>query len=287
MLKDIDKPNGNRLGSLKINYAGKSNQGVPLKKIDCSVNGESSVKVLPRYSTADNIDLFGLPPFNEWAIGKENIENTSKEFSDGQIEEEFRSKTFLPSTAEIKLKRKINSLKETYSLIETGIPERKAVAVLFDIKSSNGDCRITMEKDINSSRAEINKLRDRLNKTENKYLTSVRREERKPDLVLLKTMRINGEAPAAKMEMYPFWEKTSYDNELIRCLEIGYLDYGDNETKLDQNNGKWFKLMSFEDFDHPQLEIREGNWKSKKIQQDGRKIRTLKNYEKYLYSYKK
>jgi hypothetical protein len=283
MYRSIESSQGEKIGSMEIVHGGVSADSNALKEIEAEVNGKEVHFTGSTFGKVDSIDLFGLPPFNEWEVGIEKVENLETKFSDGKIQETFRSEIISPSIASIHLERSKDDLDESYDIREAALPARKGIIGTFDIQSSIGECSIVLERDINNSRDEINRLRERLNEDEKEYLKDVRREERKPDVVVLKTMKIDGYAPAVKMELYPFWEKESYDNELVRCLEIGYLDYGDNETAFDRKHGKWYKLVSFEDFDHERLEIKEGNWQSREIEVSGEKRQTLDHYEKHLF----
>lgn len=283
MIRSIKSSRGTQIGRMRISHDRVYNENTILKDINVEFDGKEKELKLPKYGKVDTIDTFGLPPFNEWAVGVENIEELSENFSIDNHEEAFESKVIGPLTGKIRLERKFESKKEAYQVHEIGSPNKKSIIGSFDIESSNGNCSIVIDRDINHSRDQINRLRKQLTEKEKKYLRDVRREERLPDVVVLKTMKIDGEAPVAKMEMYPFWEKRSYDEEKVRSLEIGYLNYGDNDTDFDKKHGKWYKLMSFEDFDHERLEIREGNWQSTEVKVKREKRQTLDHYEKYLF----
>jgi hypothetical protein len=283
MRRSIKNSRGTKIGHLRVSHEGIDSEGTLLKKVECQVGDEEASYVLPKYGKIEYLDFFGLPPFHELSIGPERVENIQESYSSTDHKEEINLKVAKPSIAKAELEKNYKSSKEQVKVTEVGMPKNKSVTSIYEFKGDS-KCNLVIDKDIRISRSGIKDLKQELTSKEREYLRYIRREERLPSVVILKTMKIDGSSPKATMKMYPFWEKQSYNNEIVRCLEIGYLDYGDNETNFDKKHGKWFKFMSFEDFDHSQLEIREGGWQSKEVEKNGESFMTLENYERHIYS---
>lgn len=286
----IENGKGQKIGEMKVELADPAvTDNVILLNIRSQVEDIETQFELPRYHpSSDWLEIFGLPPFNEFS-GIPEFEDMDKEFQDPEsnFSESFQVSKDGIHGVKMNLKRSLNGLMENYSIQEMLVPSDNRSLGIFDVSHSNGNMKILIERDIVHTRSDIHHLEEsKLEKAEKGYLEEITREEGLPDIVILKNCLFDGEAPAIYYEkLFPFWEKENYSKETVRVIEIGYLDYGSNENDLDDVHGRWYKLFNFEDFDYSYLEVREGNWESTQVKINGEEYNTLKSYEKYLYTY--
>lgn len=289
MHKGIEKPNDEHIGKVIVELDEEPViDGTIVTRMKSKVEGKETDFKMPRHNpSADWVEVFGLPPFNEFS-GIPELKNTGNSFSSKKVDisEDFKVEDKGIHGKAINLKRSLGDLEENYDIKEMITPSNHRSLGIFDITHSNGETKMLIERNIVHTRPDIYWLKDsRLSKLQKSYLEDVIREEGLPDIVISKNCLVDGTTPAAYEKMFPFWEKKNYEDEKTQLLEIGYLDYGKNENDLDDVHGRWYKLFSFDDFDHPYLEVREGNWESTEVEIDGEKQNTLKHYEKYIYKY--
>lgn len=287
MYKGIEKGFGDQIGSILVTLPDNPvRDGHALKKVETRVEGESSTMVFPVYNRIDFIDTFGLPPYNEWAMGVDGFRDAERSFQDTEsgLEERYQCKVKLDDLVEIRLNRQLEDEKEIYEAEEMILPYYNASVGRFRVKHSEGEMNMLIERDAARGRENIRDLEENLSPTQQRYMKKVRREESLPDIAVNKNIELKGVMPAVQQELYPFWDRKRFDQQLD-IIELGYLGYGENSTSFDQQNGRWYKLFHFENFDYPKLEIREGNWESQALDPGSEERRYMSNYEKYLYQY--
>lgn len=285
MDRGLDSGEGEKIGEMQIELPEPAvKDGEALKQVKVSVEGKTSSYTVPRFSRIDIIDTFGLPPFSEWAVGVDQVEDQEASFSSGDHSESFRIERKSPHQINFHLDRTISDREENYAARELLLPDSDISLGIYEVNHTAGECNFVIERSVARDRKSIEELSsEKLTSEEKNYLEKRRREERTPDLVVFKKFDITGETPAVQQDLHPFWEKTSWSGEEVRILELGYLDYGDNSTELAERHGRWYKLFSFEGFDHDRLEIREGNWRGREVETARGGINAIENYEKYLY----
>jgi hypothetical protein len=290
-MTNLHEADGEKLGKLTIDL--KDDQPrEDLLEYKVESQGELETEFdLPRYHTFLGwIEIFGLPPCNEWVL-LEDFKQLEKEF-EGEIKGEKYSESLKiedkgPIGTWIELKRESGKMEEEHQAIELEYSETSTSGsmALFNIDHSKGEYSARINRQIAENSEEVDKIKERLDKEEGKYLEARLEEEGNPSLVVFKKAEVYGSAPPVYQKMFPFWNKKEFNNSEIRILEVGYMDKGDSEEDIDNLHGRWYKLFSFEDFDHNQLEIREGNWQSTEIHFQGEKTHTKDHYEKHLYKY--
>ncbi|MFB6100685.1 MAG: hypothetical protein ABEK16_05415 [Candidatus Nanohalobium sp.] len=290
-MPEIPEADGNKLGKLTLDLADSQPR---VKVLQYSVNstGEKETKFdLPRYDAFLGwIEVFGIPPYNEWVLLDE-FDGVEKNFS-GDINGEKYSESLSiqdrgPAGIQLNLQREMSDLQEEYRVVELDFSPMKTndSMALFEVDHSEGEYNARLTRQLAQEKGEIEDLREDLTDEELEYLDDVIDEEGEPSIIVLKEAEVDGSTPPVYQKMFPFWNTTNFENSGIRALEIGYMDYGDNETDVDKLHGRWYKLFSFDNFDYDHLEIREGNWKSTIAELDGETIRTKDHYEKHLYNY--
>lgn len=284
---DIDSSEAEKLSELNIDFV--SSEG-DVMKYKVKSDGEYETEFeLPRYDVFLGwIEIFGLPPFNEWVLLRD-FDSLEKQFS-GQLNgERYRESVSIekkgPAGTEIKLNRESGDIEERYSVreIEYSKSATSGGLAIFDVQHSQGEYHARLERSVAENPGEIEELKKDLEEDEIAYLEKVIDEEGKPSVVVLKESVVDGKAPPVYQKLFPFWGKTRFNEDGVRSIELGYMESGDSESKVDQMHGDWYKLFTFEDFDYRQLEIREGNWKSTETDFQGKKVHTKKHYEKHLY----
>lgn len=290
-MTDLPEATGEKLSKLTIDIADAEIDN-ELINYRVESDGEKQTEFdLPRYDTHLGwIEIFGLPPYNEWVLLKE-FEQLNKNFC-GKINGENYSENLKiedrgPAGVQIQLERKSGGAEETYRITELDATESSASesAALFHVDHSDGTYDARIDRRIAQESGELEDLKQELNEKERDYIENIISMEEEPDIAVLKKAQVNGETPAVYRKMFPFWERTEFENSEIRVIELGYMEYGDTDSEVDKLHGRWYKLFSFQDFDYDQLEIREGNWRSTEVELEGQKQNTKQHYEKHLYRY--
>lgn len=287
MITGIDKSSGEKLGAMELQLAENAvRDDVIVLNVHTEIADKETTIEVPRYIPSSGwIPIFGLPPYNEF-IGAPQLREMEKKFqsSETNYSERFRARRKGIQGVEISLKRRMKSLEENYRIRELPLTSGNNLGMI-EVDHSDGRLKMTVEREIRQERKPINQISTRLDRQENEYFKTVKREEAMPDQLILKKIRMNGVSPPILRKLFPFWNKKKFRDEVVRVLEIGYLDYGENESRLDSSRGRWYKLFNFENFDQEFLEVKEGNWKSTEIEFEGERRSVLKNYERYLYRY--
>ncbi|MFB6116195.1 MAG: hypothetical protein ABEK10_01670 [Candidatus Nanosalina sp.] len=276
-----------RIGSLSIDLdRERSNDEVMIYSVEAEVEGEETRFELPRYDTHLGwIEVFGLPPFNEWVLLRE-FQYLNKSFS-GQLNGENYSESIEVEKKgvtghRINLQRTMEDEEEYYNIRTFETPQGNTDSIFECINSRGVYTAAITKKEINNPDEGDLKI---LGEEQRKYAQKIFEKEGQPDKLTLKKSRIDGPTPAIYRKLFPFWDKEEFDDSQVISVELGYLNQGDNKTELDKAHGDWFKLFQFQEFDHSMLEIREGNWRSTTDWFKGDRKNTKEHYEKHLYTY--
>lgn len=287
----VPEANGNKLGKLTLDLA-DSQPGENTLQYRVKSSGEMETEFdLPRYDVFLGwIEVFGIPPYNEWVLLNE-FDEVEKSFS-GEINGEGYSESLSiedrgPAGIQINLHRETADSEEEHQIRELNYSpvSTSGSMSLFEVDHSSGEYNARLTRQIEQGKGEIEDLREELTGEEAEYLDEIIDAEGEPSIIVLKEAEVEGSTPPVYQKMFPFWNTTEFKESEIRALEVGYMNYGDNETDVDKLHGRWYKLFSFDDFDYDHLEIREGDWKSTRAELDGETIRTKDHYEKHLYEY--
>ncbi|MBU4338566.1 hypothetical protein KKB43_02280 [Patescibacteria group bacterium] len=222
------------------------------------------------------IEVFGLPPQNEWVILEDLGMHWQKE---GNI-------ILYEDVKEIKIKEKIevfNNYKDNWRIIKFD----REVGDLFERQICLEDWSLlgTTEKCIKKQMVfhhssgvyyvTVEEFKDPEKKllsfAQFAFLEKIIKEKGKPTLgVWLKKFSCHGDVLPIYSKLFPFWED-AWNNAEGSSLEIGY--------EKEMMHGDWFKLFETKD---KKYEIEEGGWSSREVDWQGKKIRIKNTYEKKI-----
>lgn len=244
-------------------------------KID--YKGKKTKFLLPRYSPMMGwIEIFGLPPQNEWVIlddlgrhwQKESeiiLYENEKEIKINEKIEVFNN--YKDSWRIIKLDRKVGDLFENQICLEDWSAINKAEKCIkkrMVFHHFGGVYYATVE-------AIKNPEEKLLTSAQCAFLNQVKKERGNPTLgVWLKKFSCHGDPLPIYSKLFPFWED-AWNNTEGSLLEIGY--------EKEMMHGDWFKLFEARD---RRFEIQEGGWTSREVEWQGKKIRIKNTYEKKI-----
>lgn len=263
-------------GYLKIKFSHQK-KNIFFYDADISYNDKKVRFILPRYQPMVGwIEIFGLPPQNEWVILEDLGKHWQKE--SGII--------IYQGAKEIKIKEKIevfNNYKNGWRIIKF---DRKAGDLLERqicledwLLLGTAERRIRKQMVFNHSEgvyyATIDAFKDpekkSLSPIQSAFLEKVIKEKGKPTLgVWLKKFSCHGDPLPIYGKLFPFWENT-WNNAEGGLLEIGY--------EKEMMHGDWFKLF---EAGSKRFEIQEGGWTSREVVWQGKKIRIKNTYEKKI-----
>jgi len=233
--------------------------------------------ILPRYQPMVGwIEIFGLPPQNEWVILEDLGKHWQKEsnivlYEGGKeikIEEKIEVfNNYQDNWRIINLERKAGDLFEKQMCWEEWTSSSDIIMhprkrMIFH--HSNGVYYVTVE-------AFKNPDKKSLSPSQSAFLENVLEQKGKPTLdVWLKKFSCHGDTLPIYSKLFPFWED-AWNNAEGSLLEIGY--------EKEMLHGDWFKLFEAGD---KRFEIEEGGWTSREVEWQGRKIRIKNTYEKKI-----
>lgn len=229
---------------------------------------------LPRYTSMIGwIEVFGLPPQNEWvvlepvkSIHKKGILEIMRSRKKIQIKEEIFIQTSLDtSTRFITLVRSFKGSAEKQTYIEdwSDLQSKRVIRKYIHFEHSGGiySTKLTCYKNPSTSL---------LTPKERDYLQHIQKAKGKSKEIWLKKFSALGNPPRLYNMIFPFWKDT-WKNVNGRALEIGY--------EREMSHGDWYKLFTL---GKRAFEIKEDGWKSKRIKFQGKKIRIKDTYRKSI-----
>ncbi len=266
--------------------------GVLYYEIDVEIKGEKKKLLVPRYHAFLGwIEIFGLPPQNEWCVLKQlkpfEREGTLK--IDG---EELKERVIFNPDFERKMHSIITVRKgsgdyEYFQWFEdfSRAPGKIEEAGIFT--HSNGVYRYFCRKEGSKSGREDELAPERFLRREKlpisveEKIREISEDKGRPDSMWLKNFEAKGALPRIYYKMFPTEVlDLNLENSAGKVIELGYLNKSGGE--IDRVHGEWYKFFTFEKDDRAFF-IREGEWSSTEAEIDGRKERIKNTYGKRLF----
>lgn len=245
--------------------------------VDINYGDKKARIILPRYQPMMGwIEVFGLPPQNEWVILEDLGKHWQKKGNiilyEGAKKMEIKEKievfnNYQDSSRIIMLDRKTGGLFEKQICLEDWSSLNSANGLIkkqMVFNHSHGVYFVTVE-------AFKDPEKKSLTPAQSGFLEKITKERGKPTLgVWLKKFTCHGDPLPIYSRLFPFWGEVWNDVQ-GSMLEIGY--------EKEMMHGDWFKLFEAGD---KMFEIEEGGWTSREVVWQGKKIRIKNTYEKKI-----
>lgn len=233
--------------------------------------------ILPRYHPMVGwIEIFGLPPQNEWVILNDFGIHWKKESNiilyENERELKIKEKievfnNYKDGWRIIKFNRKAGDLFEKQICLEDWSdldkPERRIIKKMV-FHHSQGAYYVTIETTKDPGKKA-------LSRTQSAFLEKTIKEKGKPTLgVWLKRFSCHGDILPIYSKLFPFWEH-AWENVQGSFLEIGH--------EKEMMHGDWYKLIEAR---NRRFEIEEGGWSSREVVWQGKKTKIKNIYEKKI-----
>ncbi len=255
-------------------------EGVYYYNLDIDIQGIKKHISLPRYHTFLGwIEVFGLPPQNEWVALKafDNFTKTGTIVIDG----ENISEKVTYGYDSVSGVRTVETLREAMGLSEHSVWKQYRTDAVGHTKSevsfthSHGEYFVHVDTAVCAGSTVLFK--------EQQVFVDVCKQERgAPDLVLLKKFSVQGVPPPLYYRIFPPIEMIDLGHGQGSLLEVGY--FRKNSTyEVDHVHGDWYKR--FDDGKNI-LKIVESNYTSCDVEIGGKVERIKNTYRKELFRVK-
>lgn len=240
--------------------------------------GKKKVKfILPRYQPMVGwIEVFGLPPQNEWVFLDNERKAWQKTASfDFEInDKKFKMKEMLEVFPDIANKRRSLELTRTMS------KETESQSYQEDWSEMDAKNTITKRSVFRHSEGHyfidetviFNPPIETLSSEQKNFVATIKKEHGDPSLgIWLKRSTMSGKYPPMYSKLFPFWGKDILEAKYVESIELGY--------EVAQAHGDWYKLFEIAG---KTFEIMEDNYTEREELYKNKKTKIKNTYRKRI-----
>lgn len=265
-----------RIGVIDISFRNYEN-GIFYYDLSVQIQNKKRNVVLPRYNIFLGwIEIFGLPPQNEWVVISDidDFTKTGDLVIDGRNVKE--SVTYTADKASFKhtieTVRETNKDKETHTWTQNykNAPESITSEGLFKHKEGAYSSHWTTC---------ILKAGEELPHADLAFVENCKSKHGAPSLLIKKEFTASGVLPPLYYSLFPVDELLDLTEISGSVIEIGYLKK-DSTYEIDRAHGDWYKKF---DFGEQQLYVFESNYTSCDLKTEAGVKRIKDTYRKELF----
>lgn len=266
-----------KLGVIDISFK-ELQDGIYYYDVSVTIGPETRTVVLPRYDVFLGwIEIFGLPPQNEWVILSDLSDFTKSATLtvDGVtiLETIHYKKDIQGKTHRLDTIRSCGDTTETCAWTQdyTNAPHRILNHTTFNHPGGSYDA--TWETAVLNDTST-------LTEAELDFYQKITAERSAPDVIIKKTFTAKGVPPPLYYNLFPIHEIVDLTEISGSLVELGYLKKNSPHT-VDQVHGDWFKRF---DNGEQVLYITESNYSSCPIMVNGKILHIKDTYHKELFA---
>jgi len=228
-----------KIGNIDISFRDYV-AGIYYYNVNITVGDQCRSVILPRYDTFLGwIEVFGLPPQNEWVV-LDTMNHFTKSavltIDNKEIDESIK---YVPSenTHTIQTTRRYKDVEEisTWTQDYSNAPESILSKIVF--VHSEGEYQSDWETAVLSNK-------ESLTSAELSFVAEIENKYGIPDVLIKKTFTSSGVLPPLYYEMFPIQELINLNQSSGSVIELGYLKK-ESSHKIDNLHGDWYKKFNF------------------------------------------
>lgn len=265
-----------KLGTIDISFK-ELRDGVYYYNLSIIAGSLNRTAILPRYDAFLGwIEIFGLPPQNEWVILRDlpDFTKSATLTVDGVdiLETVKYERDAARKTHRLDTTRTSGEIKETCTWTQdyTDAPHNIQSRTTFD--HPQGTYTASWQTAVLNDTSTLTPV-------ELAFYQKVVVERGTPDIIIKKTFNAKGIPPPLYYSLLPVTEIIDLADSTGSLIELGYLKK-DSPHKVDQVHGDWFKRF---DIGEQIFHIIESNYSSCPVEVDGVETQVKNTYRKGLY----
>jgi hypothetical protein len=272
------------IGTLSLQYDRHDEGGVAYYNVEASVGDQERHFQMPRHHTSLGwIELFGLPPQNEWAIadpiadGIEPFRSEAKVTIDGsEYHEQLTFHHGLNGLLRyIGLERSGNERSETFHYTEDARNAPSAIHGQGSFIHSDGEYHYGVIKQVGDTADKVDASDE-----QRQFINDCMQQHGQPSVIIRKTFSAGGKLPPIYASMLPAHELLDLSKVEGTVLELGYLNT--QGSQLAKAHGDWHKLYCANE---QRFYIEEDSFSSRVVETPSGRQEVKDTYRKQLYRY--